>query len=247
MRKTRLIMGMPITVEIVDRVPASHLENVYDYFTAVDRRFSLYKPDSEISAYNRGEIAFNDLSGEMLEVLNLADRTKSDTNGMFEVRRPDGVLDPSGIVKGWAVRNAALVLKESGVKNFYVDAGGDIQTSGKNEDGENWRIGIRNPFNEQEIVKAVSLGNHGIATSGTYVRGQHIYNPNRPGKHITDIVSISVIGADVLEADRFATAAFAMGKHGIYFLEEQNGLEGYVIGATGIATQTSGFGAFAVS
>lgn len=247
MRSTRLLMGMPVTVEIVDRVPANHLESVYDYFTAVDMRFSLYKPDSEISAYNRGEIPLAALSAAMREVLALASRTKADTNGIFEIRRPDGVLDPSGIVKGWAVRNAALVLKASGVRNFYVDAGGDIQTGGHNEDGESWRVGIRNPFNDQEIVKAVSLSECGIATSGTYVRGQHIYNPDRPDEPITDIVSLSVIGPDVLEADRFATAAFAMGGHGIYFLEDQQGLEGYVIAANGVATQTSGFGAFVIS
>lgn len=240
-------MGMPITVEIVGRVPANHLERVYDYFTAVDMRFSLYKPDSEISAYNRGEILLAALSDAMREVLTLASRTKAETKGIFEIRRPDGVLDPSGIVKGWAVRNAALILKASGVRNFYVDAGGDIQTGGHNEDGESWRVGIRNPFNDQEIVKAVSLSECGIATSGTYARGQHIYNPDRPDEPITDIVSLSVIGPDVLEADRFATAAFAMGGQGIYFLEDQQGLEGYVIAANGVATQTSGFGAFVIS
>jgi thiamine biosynthesis lipoprotein len=247
MRATRLLMGMPISVEIVDPVPASLLESVYDYFTAVDKRFSLYKPDSEISAYNRGEMPLAGLSDEMHEVLALAARTKADTKGMFEVMRPDGVLDPSGIVKGWAVRNAALILKASHVRNFYVDAGGDIQAAGHNGDGESWRVGIRNPFNDQEIVKAVSLSDCGIATSGTYVRGQHIYNPERPGSPIEDIVSLSVIGPDVLEADRFATAAFAMGCSGIQFLEDQPGLEGYVISANGIATQTSGFGAFVIS
>jgi FAD:protein FMN transferase len=240
-------MGMPISVEIVDPVPASLLESVYDYLTTVDKRFSLYKPDSEISAYNRGEMPLAALSDEMREVLALAARTKADTGGMFEVMRPDGILDPSGIVKGWAVRNAALILKASQVRNFYVDAGGDIQAAGHNGDGESWRVGIRNPFNDQEIVKAVSLSDCGIATSGTYVRGQHIYNPDKPGSPIQDIVSLSVIGPDVLEADRFATAAFAMGCNGIHFLEDQRGLEGYVIAANGVATQTSGFGAFVIS
>lgn len=247
MRKTWLLMGMPITVEIVDDVPASLFDGVYDHFAAVDRRFSLYRQDSEISAINRSELAPADFSSEMREVLALADRTKVETGGVFDIRRPDGTVDPSGIVKGWVVFNAALILARAGVKNYYVDAGGDIQASGTNQDGQCWRVGIRNPFNEQEIVKAVSLRDCGIATSGTYARGQHIYNPNRPMEQIHDIVSLSVIGRDVLEADRFATAAFAMGKDGIYFLEAQDGLEGYVIAANGTATQTTGFGAYAVS
>jgi thiamine biosynthesis lipoprotein len=57
-------------------------------------------------------------------------------------------------------------------------------------------------------------------------------------------VSITVIGPDVLEADRFATAAFAMGKGGIAFIENLPGFEGYAIDAQGIATMTSGFGAY---
>ena len=87
----------------------------------------------------------------------------------------------------------------------------------------------------------------GIATSGTYVRGQHIYDPRRPGRPIEDIVSLTVIGPDVLEADRFSTAAFAMGRSGIHFIEELAGFEGYVVDSGGIAIQTSGFKAFVLS
>jgi thiamine biosynthesis lipoprotein len=64
---------------------------------------------------------------------------------------------------------------------------------------------------------------------------------------LSEIVGLTVIGADVLEADRFATAAFAMGRDGIVFIEETPGLEGYAIDNAGRATFTSGFGAFCVS
>jgi FAD:protein FMN transferase len=246
MRETRLIMGMPVTVEIVDAAAASVMDSVFAYFTTVDNRFSLYKPESEITAFNQGKIAGNDFSPDMDEVLSLAGQTKAETNGFFEILRPDGILDPSGIVKGWAIRNAARIIRNAGFKDFCVDAGGDIQSCGRNADGEAWRIGIRNPFNDQEIINAVLPRGRGIATSGTYVRGAHIYNPFAPGKAIDDIVSLTVIGPDVLEADRFATAAFAMGSDGIYFIEELQGFEGYVVSARGIATQTTGFGAFVI-
>jgi FAD:protein FMN transferase len=147
-------------------------------------------------------------------------------------------------VKGWAIRNAAQLIRGYGYNDFFVDAGGDIQTSGVDENGAAWRVGIRSPFNHQDVIKAVGLSGQGIATSGTYVRGQHIYNPHDTQKPITDIVSISVIGPDILEADRFATAAFAMGQDGIYFIESLPGLEGYMVNASGIATQTTGFGAY---
>ena len=80
-----------------------------------------------------------------------------------------------------------------------------------------------------------------MATSGTYIRGQHIYNPFERSQPITEIVSLTVIGPNVYEADRFATAAFAMGRVCIDFIEQQNGLEGYMIDQDGIATLTSGF------
>ena len=44
-----------------------------------------------------------------------------------------------------------------------------------------------------------------------------------------------------MDADRYATAAFAMGTTGIEFIEEMDGFEGYQIDATGRATLTSGF------
>lgn len=242
MRDTRLIMGMPVTVEIVDsHATQSDLERIFSYFYSIDARFSAYKEDSEISKINREAISENEWSAEMREVFALAEKTKRETNGYFDIRRPDGLLDPSGIVKGWAVRNAAELLAKGGMENFYIDAGGDIASQGNSGRGKPWSVGIRNPFNTSEIVKVIYPKGRGVATSGTYERGQHIYNPRAPSEPITDIVSLTVIGPDVCEADRYATGAFAMGKAGIDFIEKLSGFEGYLIDVKGIATMTSGF------
>jgi thiamine biosynthesis lipoprotein len=240
-------MGMPVTIDIIDAPDAGLIDTVFDYVAGVDRRFSTYKPESEISAINRGEIGEAHYSPEMLEVLTLAERTKHETLGYFDIRKPDGSLDPSGIVKGWAVRNAAALIARSGAHHFFIDAGGDIHAAGNNASGKDWRVGIRSPFNEAEIVKILHPRGRGVATSGTYVRGQHIYDPHTPGRPISDILSLTVIGPDVLEADRFATAAFAMGRKGIHFIEQMPGLEGYVIDHGGRATMTSGFAALCAS
>ena len=247
MRDTRILMGMPITVEIVDAPHADTINIVFDYLNQVDARFSTFKDDSEICAFNRGEILPANLSVEMKEVLRWAAMTREQSKGFFEIRKPDGSLDPSGIVKGWAIRNAAQLIKQAGFTNFYVEAGGDIQAEGLNAEGQTWRVGIRSPFNNKDIIKVIALQGKGIATSGSYVRGQHIYNPHAPEKPIEDIVSLSVIGPDILEADRFATAAFAMGEQGIYFIENSAGFEAYMVSAQGIATQTTGFGEYVLS
>lgn len=240
MKQTRILMGMPITVEIIGgNVTIKHIRDVFSYFKHIDRTFSTYKKESEISKINRNEIKKKDYSKDVREVFRLSEKTKQETNGYFDIWR-HGNLDPSGLVKGWAVRNASKILRKKGFNNFYIDAGGDIQVEGYNKTNKKWRVGVKNPFKQDQIVKVVCLTNQGIATSGTYIRGQHVYDPIA-GKKQKDIVSLTVIGPNVYEADRFATAAFAMGRKGIEFISIQPGLEGYMIDKNGIATFTKGF------
>ncbi len=240
MKQTRLQMGMPITVEVVDPgVTQDDLERAFVYFAWVDDTFSTYKESSEISRLNRGELTHDECSDELKTILALCEQTKRETRGYFDILR-DGIHDPSGIVKGWAVQHAAQLLTDRGWRNCYVDAGGDIQVCGT-KDGQPWRVGIRNPFNRDETVKVLGISDRGVATSGTAIRGQHIYDPHHPDVPLLDIVSITVIGPNVYEADRFATAAFAMGRRGIQFISELSGFEGYMIDAQARATYTRGF------
>ena len=237
-------MGMPIEIEIVSDNARETFDAAFAYLVAVDKRFSTYKEDSEISRINRGEIKPRAISNEMREVFALAEKTKKETNGYFDIRRPNGTIDPSGIVKGWAIQKTAALIRGAGYKNYFVNAGGDISMSGKNADGKEWSVGIKNPFNQAEIVKVVYPKGKGIATSGSYIRGAHIYDPHAPEKELKEIVSITVVGPDVLEADRFATAAFAMGNDGVLFIEQLPNFEGYAIDKNVIATMTSDFATY---
>ncbi len=241
MKETRILMGMPVTVEVVDTaVTQALIDEVFAYFTYVDEKFSTYKETSEIALINRQALPLDQASRDMRTIFALAEQTKQETNGYFDIQH-NGHFDPSGIVKGWAIANAAAILRQRGFVNFYVEAGGDIEVSGHNSRGKPWRIGIRNPFNMNEIVKVVALREGGVATSGTYIRGQHIYNPKKADELITEIVSLTVIGPNIYEADRFATAAFAMGYEGIVFIAGLAGFEGYQIDQHGQATFTPGF------
>jgi thiamine biosynthesis lipoprotein len=240
MRETRIIMGMPVTLEIVGGT-AEALERVFAYFTEVDERFSTYKSESEITKLNRGEITIDNASPEMQEVFALAEKTRKESRGYFSITKPEGSIDPSGLVKGWAIRNAARLVERMGYHDYFLDVAGDIQPKGADSEGRPWTIGIRNPFNRREIVKVLYPGERGVATSGTYIRGQHIYNPHQPGERLDEVVSLTVVGPNVYDADRFATAAFAMERGGIAFIEELEGFEGYSIDSKGLATMTSGF------
>lgn len=237
-------MDMPVVVEIVDPVKPEIFDELFDYFHWVDNTFSTFKKSSEITKINDGKLEVDQASNEMQEIFRLSLETNKETNGYFDIDK-NGTFDPSGIVKGWAIHNAAKLLKEMGVKNYYVEAGGDIEVAGTNKDGKKWTIGIRNPFQIDQIVKVLSITNKGIATSGTYERGTHVYNPKN-NEPVRDIVSLTVIGPDVYEADRFATAAFAMGKKGIEFIGRLKGFEGYMIDTRGVATMTGGFEKYTV-
>jgi len=234
-------MGMPVTVEVID-TSATELDfdDTFTYFEYVDEKFSTYKQDSEISQINRRELLLEESSLDMKTIFKLSEQTRLETNGYFNIQH-SGSYDPSGIVKGWSIYNAAQILHKKGFKNYYVEAGGDIQMRGTNDQGEAWRVGIRNPFNLDEIVKVLSVTDRGVATSGTYVRGQHIYNPLDEDQLITDVLSLTVIGPNIYEADRFATAAFAMGRSGINFIECLENFEGYTIDKNKLATFTTGF------
>lgn len=232
---------MPITVEIVDSLVTEEVfQKVYSYFEYIDNKFSTFKKTSEITMINEGKIHEKNYSKDMRTVMKLSEQTRKQTNGYFDINR-NGKLDPSGLVKGWAIHNASRLLLKEGYDNFYIDAGGDIQTSGENAQNKSWRVGIRNPFNDNQIVKVLYIHNEGVATSGTYFRGRHICNPKESYRKIDEIVSLTVISPNVYESDRSATAAFAMGKNGIKFIENLKGYEGYMIDKSGIVSFTINF------
>ena len=244
MRRSRDIMGMPVKIEVVAASDTRLHDIGFACLVEIDRRFSPYKPDSEVSRINRGEIDILAVTPDMAEILGLAELTRLETDGYFDIRRPGGGFDPSGLVKGWAIRRAARAIAAAGGTDFYVEAGGDIQCVGHNAAGDPWRTGIRHPAQPDAIVEVLYPRGKGVATSGTYARGHHIYNPHDGAAVAGEIVSLTVIGDDVYEADRFATAAFAMGDAGLAFLEAQPGLEAYQIDRDGMASMTSGFSSY---
>lgn len=235
---------MPVIVEILGNPSSKIFQKVFAYFEYVDETFSPYKAKSEVTRINDKRLKPKKASDDMKLILNLAGDTKEVTQGFFDIYQ-NKFMDPSGIVKGWAIQKASEIISDAGFTDFYVSAGGDIQTRGLNKNRQKWQVAIRNPFNLTQNVKVLRLSGEGVATSGTYERGHHIYNPKEELND--DIVSLTVVAKNVYEADRFATAAFAMGKDGINFIEKQKGLEGYMIDKNSMATMTRGFEKYANS
>lgn len=237
---------MRVVVSVLDSgIKGRDIEEIFEYLKNIDERFSTYKNSSEMTQINLGFIKEKDYSSEMQEVFKLSEMTKKETHGYFNIEKKERI-DPSGLVKGYAISKSADILRKKGFTNFYIEIAGDIEVSGLNEEGKKWRVGIQNPFEITEIVKVVGLTNCGIATSGNYRRGIHIYNP-KTKKNADEIAGMTVIAKNAYDADRFATAAFAMGQKGIEFLEKIKNAEGYMITKDKRGHFTTGFERFTIN
>lgn len=238
------IMGMPIRIVIArDDVPESVFTDVFNTLEEIDERFSTYKTTSEIEKINRHELSEDEWSVDMKAVFALAEQTKKDTHGFFDIQTPQGTIDPSGVVKGWAIQTVFDQLLHNGEEHVLVDIAGDVATHGKNEQGEEWAIGITNPFNSKEIVKIVYPRGKGVATSGRYARGAHIYNPLTGEPASGTLESVTIVAPTILQADLLATAVFAMGEQGLRYAEQTEGVEAYAIRSDRTSVMTSGFSA----
>ncbi|HSX24885.1 MAG TPA: FAD:protein FMN transferase, partial [Candidatus Andersenbacteria bacterium] len=243
MKKEFVTMGMPARIEVVDpHVREKDIDEIIEYFDSIDRRFSTYKQDSELSRINAGAISPDQYSKDMQTIFALCEQTRLETNGYFDIHS-NTILDPSGLVKGYAIWQASQQLQNKGYMNTYVEIGGDIQVFGTDQHHTPWAIGIRNPFQKDEIIKVVHLIDAGIATSGTSERGTHIYDPIHK-KDADEIASITVIAPSVYDADRYATAAFAMGENGISWINDQPGYEGYAVTKDKRGVYTNGFSSY---
>ena len=117
MKQTRLMMDMPITIEIADPgAPADAAESAFAFLAWVDATFSPYRPDSEISRINNGRLTLAQASEPVREIFQLADETREDSGGYFDIRR-DGRCDPSGIV----FYPRYFEMLNSVIENFFRD------------------------------------------------------------------------------------------------------------------------------
>jgi thiamine biosynthesis lipoprotein len=234
----RHIMGMPIAIDVRDP-EALDVEPAFDWLRQVDATFSTYRSDSEISRLDRGELTVADCSPEVDEVLTRCLALERATHGYFAVR-PAGHLDPSGLVKGWAIDGAAERLVAAGAKAFCINAGGDIVARGRPAADRLWRVGIRHPENLEQLAAVVAVEDLAVATSGTYERGAHIVDPHT-GRPPTGLLSVTIVGPDLATADAYATAAFAMGTDGPAWTTTLSGYDAMCISTDHRVLSTPGF------
>jgi thiamine biosynthesis lipoprotein len=209
----------------------------------VDATYSTYRDDSVVSRLARGELSLNESPAQVRELFDLCDRVSVETKGFFSVNAgPGGSLDPSGMVKGWAIERASDLLAMHGARNHAVNGGGDIQLEGESAPGQPWRIGISDPRHAGTVLTVVAGRNLAVATSGMAERGAHIIDPHT-GAPADGLASVTVVGRHLTFADAYATAAYAMGPDALAWIESLGGYEGLVVLPDGARHATSGWGA----
>lgn len=126
-------------------------------------------------------------------------------------------IDLGGIAKGYAVDRAIAYLKQQGITNGMVSAGGDTRLLG-DRGGRPWMLGIKNPRGEGHIV-SLPLSDVAVSTSGDYERyfidaegkrQHHILNPET-GRSATGIRSVTIIAPNAIQTDALSTSVFVMG------------------------------------
>jgi thiamine biosynthesis lipoprotein len=183
---------------------------LHSIFESFDARYSLYRPDSEISRLARGEVALPDTSSEFRATYVTAIDWRARTNGDFSPHRPDGVLDLSGVVKALAMDRAGEELRGAGASDWCLNVGGDILVSGRKTVGEDWTVGIVDPNDRSALLTSVELhdSRRACATSGSAERGDHIWTTGGEPAHF---VQATVLADDIVTADVLATAIVSGG------------------------------------
>ena len=223
----RPMWGTMIRIDVRDAIEEEALDALWVWFQRVDDLFSTWRDDSEISRLARGELELEQTSPEVRVVLELCEQVRLASRGAFDItyaaaanvrERPGRCpIDPTGLVKGWAVDRAGELLLAHGASNFAINAGGDILLHGRPRAGSGWRVGIQHPWQRDKTAETVALTDGAVATSGGYERGDHVIDP-RSGEPAHGLASVTVIASTLTLADGYATAALVRGRDGMAWL-----------------------------
>jgi thiamine biosynthesis lipoprotein len=141
------------------------------------------------------------------------------------------------IGKGYAADKAKALLIQKGAQAGIINASGDMNTWGKQPNGESWMVAITNPLNKEKAFSWLPIDNSAIVTSGNYekfvvfdnIRYAHIIDP-RTGYPAQGIVSTSVLCSSAELADALATAVTVMGVEvGLDFINQLKGVECIIV------------------
>jgi len=159
-------------------------------------------------------------------------------NGELHKDNPAVKIDFGGIAKGYALAEAARVLKDNGVISALIDLGGDVYVLGK-KGATPWKVGIKNPRGEG-ILGYIEAKDQAVASSGDYERFfiekgkryHHIFNPET-GYPTEGVTGVTVVHPDPVLAQAWAKIPFVLGaQKGIQALNKIKGMQAVIVTAS---------------
>lgn len=218
------VMGTRLDIVTIGATEADSLSTWNEccaIVTDMDRRYSRFRTDSEVSAINRSEpLSVIPVSKQFKSILQLASDLCTKTLGAFDVTLGDGSnfnfdgnsliipasglkIDLGGLAKGVAVDSISDIIHAHDINTAFISFGGSsIAGLGSHPGGDCWRVGIIDPFNGHRL-RAVSLNDSSLSTSGNTPRYRgHIINPATgcavSGRRVSAVVASSATDAEAL-------------------------------------------------
>ncbi len=162
-------------------------------------------------------------------------------NDYFVFLEEEGMaLDLGGIAKGYAADELVEILHENNIYSAIIDLGGNIYALGEKENGDAWKVGIKNPFDSTgSPAVRVDLKNQSVVTSGVYerffeqygVRYHHLLDSKTGYPVNNGLMSVTIVTESSMLADVLSTAVFVLGKEKGLALLESLGENGFCITA----------------
>jgi thiamine biosynthesis lipoprotein len=236
-------MGLPISVlargsEAHSAAAERAVAAVFAELVEVDRVFSPYRPDSDVSRLAARALTLAGCAPVVGEVAARSEQARALTGGLFDATRPDGTWDPSGLVKGWATERAFAHLSGVAGLDWCLNAGGDVVVDCPS--ARPFTVGIQDPRDAAGVAATVQCVSGGVATSGTAARGAHLYDPRTGTATRSAWLSVTVAGPSLETADVLATAAYVAGDAWRDVVALVPGYEGLGIDGDG-TTMTAGW------
>ncbi|HHU20168.1 MAG TPA: FAD:protein FMN transferase [Bacilli bacterium] len=181
-------------------------------------------------------------NNEIKQVLPLIDDKKIELDDESQsIYLPEGnmQLDFGAIAKGYITDQVHELFIEEGVTTAIIDLGGNIFVMGHRPQGDEWNVGIQNPFLARgEIIGRIRASDQSIVTSGIYerylevdgVQYHHLLDPNTGYPFDNEIAGVSIVSDASIDGDALSTVVFTKGlEAGKAFIETYQGAEAIFI------------------
>jgi len=181
-----------------------------------------------------------------LELVGAGQIDVSDRRINFDRQGMRMTLD--GIAKGYIVDAIAGALERHRIRDYLVEAGGDIRVRGSRGNRQPWRVAVQDPDKGTAFLDAIALTRGAVATSGSY---EEYYDPDREHHHIVSAGtgmspqhsrSVTVTAPTAMAADALATSVFLMEpREGTRLVDQLRGCECLIVGLDGVQRRSKGW------